>query len=306
VGLESRIGVQAVFDFGSDFSVTAQEVARLRGSNEFDPGTEWLFVQYVPDSDWKLRVGRVELATFLFSDSREVGYAATWFRAPNEIYAAEPFNYLDGGQVLWQHGLGPAVIRLQSSYGTTKQTFEINGASFPTSANYVFNASAAVEYGNVLLRVAQTEVSTPITIPLSATYAVTYNVVDKFTSAGVQYDDGRAIALGEWAKRTENTGPGLPLPLTTSTQWYVAGGWRFGKLTPLLVYSKTMPNASLESPKGDFATWSSTLRYDIVSNLALKAQITRAQAANLIDWVTANAASNARINVYSFGADFVF
>jgi hypothetical protein len=40
--------------------------------------------------------------------------------------------------------------------------------------------------------------------------------------------------------------------------------------------------------------------------LALKAQLTRAQAANGTYWISGgNSASNAHINVYSFGADFV-
>lgn len=305
VGLESRLGVQAVFDFGSSFSVTAQEVARRRGSEDFALGTEWLYVQYSPSSDWKLRVGRVELATFLISDSREVGYAATWFRAPNEIYGSEPFDYLDGGQVLWRHSLGQAAFGLQASYGNTTQEFEVSGAAVSIHAKYVFNASATFEYGNLLLRVAQTNISTPFTIPLSATYSVTYNVDDRYTSVGIQYDDGKAIVLGEWAKRSENTGPGLPLPLTASTQGYAAGGWHFGKLTPMLMYGVDRPVLSLLTPAGDYGTWSAILRYDIAHNIALKAEISRPKA-DAGYWVTPNYTSTERVNVYSFGADFVF
>src|SRR5580658_3996005 len=107
VGLESRIGVQAVVSFDPQWSVTAQEVAKLRGSTNFDPGTEWLYAQYQPDSNWKLRLGRVVLPVFLISDTINVGYAVPWFRAPNEVYFAEPLEHLDGGQALWQHSLGP-------------------------------------------------------------------------------------------------------------------------------------------------------------------------------------------------------
>jgi hypothetical protein len=35
IGLESRVGVQAVVDFGSDFKVIAQEVLRRRGEESF-------------------------------------------------------------------------------------------------------------------------------------------------------------------------------------------------------------------------------------------------------------------------------
>jgi len=77
----------------------AQEVARQRGDKSFDPGTEWLYAQYEPTRIGNA-VGRVALATFLYSDSRLSRYAAAWFRAPNEVYGAEPFFYVDGGEVL--------------------------------------------------------------------------------------------------------------------------------------------------------------------------------------------------------------
>ena len=72
----------------------------------------------------------------------------------------------------------------------------------------------------------------PTTIPFSATYSVTYNVSDKFTSVAMQYDNAKAIVLAEWAKRMQNDVPGTSLALTKATQWYVAGGWRFGTPIP--------------------------------------------------------------------------
>jgi hypothetical protein len=306
VGLESRIGVQALFDFGSGLSVTVQEVARRRGSEDFDLGTEWLYAQYAPTSDWKFRLGRVVLPTFLLSDSREVGYAAPWFRAPNEIYASEPFYYVDGGQVLWRHAVGQTVLSLQSSYGNTKQTFESAGEELTIDTKYVFNASAAIEYSNVLLRVAQTNIVSPITLPLSPTYNLSYDAKDKYTSVGIQYDDGKAIALAEWAKRSQGNAPGFNLPLIASTQWYAAGGWRFGMLTPMVIYGVYKPIQTLASGAADYGTWSGSLRYDIVHNVALKAEISRPQAGNSFYWVTPSATSSERVNVYSFGVDFVF
>ncbi|HLZ98622.1 MAG TPA: hypothetical protein VKP66_11855 [Steroidobacteraceae bacterium] len=306
VGLESRLGVQAVFDFGSGFSVTAQELAKERADKSFDLGTEWLYAQYQATSDLKLRLGRVVLPAFLLSDSRNVGYAATWFRAPNELYALEPFQNLDGGQVVWHHGVGPVAVGLQMSYGTTRQNFLVNGLSLPSNANYGLNESATIEYGDFLVRAAQTKLVVPTTIPLSATYAISYDVVDKFTTVGVQYDDGKTIAMGEWAKRTQNTGPGLPLALGKSTSWYMAGGRRFGKLTPMVIYGKVDQGLTLLGPSGNFGAWSGSLRYDLVRNVALKAQLSRAQAADSVYWVANDPTSTKYVNVYSVGADFVF
>ncbi len=309
IGLDSRIGVQAVFDFGNGFSVTAQELAKQRGDQSFDLGTEWLYLQYQPTQDFKLRLGRVVVATFLLSDSINVGYAATWFRAPNELYSQQPFQNLDGGQVLWHHGFGPVTVGLQTSYGTAKQNFQLSTPSGPVSLvsnlNYLSNSSATIEYGDFLFRAAETKNASPETIPVSATYAITYTAIVKFTSLGAQYDNGKAIVMGEWAKGTYNTPPGLPLPTSGTTSWYLASGWRFSKLTPMVMYGKFEPIQSLLTPEGKYGTWTGILRYDVARNIALKAQISRPQENNGA-YGNPTDPSTKRVNVYSVGADFVF
>jgi hypothetical protein len=306
VGLESRIGVQAVVDFGSGLSLTAQELARQRGNDAFSLGTEWLFLQYSPASDWKLRLGRVALTTFLFSDSREVGYATPWFRAPNERYGVESFQNLDGVEALWHHNAGSFGLGLNGSYGSTTEDYFAQGATYHVTVRNAHNLAATLEYGDFLLRVSQTSLLIPAVIPLSATSSLSFTVKDTFDAVGLQYDNGKAIVLSEFARRSENVAPILGEPLAASKQWYVAGGWRFGKLTPLLTYGKFNPSQSFVSPEASYGTWSTSLRYDIVRNVALKAEVSRPQAANLPYWVTANPTSSDRINVYSIGADFVF
>lgn len=311
VGLESRIGVQAILDFGSGFSVTVQELARQRGSAAFDLGTEWAFLQYSPDPDWKFRLGRVALATFLYSDSREVGYAAPWFRAPNELYGSETLQYLDGVEALWHHNFGAVRLGLIGSYGSTQENYQVLIGGVETTAQVdikdASNLGATLEFGDFLFRVAQTKLSVPfVRIPLSPTSSVSYTLKDTFNSAGMQFDDGKAIVLSEYAKRSENDVPGVGLQVEASSEWYVAGGWRFGKFTPLVMYGKFEAHSSVLFPQGSYGTWSGSLRYDVVRNVALKAQVSRPQAGNPIYWVVPNPSSSERVNVYSVGADFVF
>ncbi|MDP8983566.1 MAG: hypothetical protein M3N97_00725 [Pseudomonadota bacterium] len=306
IGLESRLGVQAMVDFGSGITVTAQEIARQRGAEAFSLGTEWLYLQYQPSSDWKLRMGRVALATFLMSDSREVGYAAPWFHAPNELYGSNAFQYVDGGEVRWHHSLGPVGILLEGSLGSSTSRYFFGGQTINIAIKDESNVAATLDYGDLRLRVARTRANSATTLPLGPTLVINYILRDVFTSVGMQYDNGKALVLSEWAQRSENDVPSFSEPLARSHEWYVAGGWRFGKLTPLLSYGDFSPGKSFLMPAGKFGTWSGSLRYDVVRNVALKAQILRAQAANSTYWTSFNAASDKRINVYSVGADFVF
>ena len=306
LGLDSRIGVQATFTYGTQLSVIVQEEAKRRGSENFSLGSEWAYLQYAPIGDVKLRLGRVALATFLMSDSRDVGYAQPWFRAPNEIYEADPFETLDGGQVLWQANMGQLELDLAGAYGTTSQT-ERSGVNTSTvSAKSAYNFAATVTYEDLLLRITESATSAPVTLPLGPLTVVDYVVNDKFLSVGFQYDNGTAIVLSEWAKRTQNDAPLLTLPLLRSNQWYVAGGWRFGKLTPLLIYGTVNEGSSLLATAQSSATCSASLRYDIVRNVALKTQFSNPQALNPSYWTAPNHASRERVTVISVGADFLF
>ena len=306
IGLESRLGLQGTVDFGSGFSVTAQEVFRERGSNQFDPGTEWLYVQYAPNSDWQIRMGRVVLPVYLTSDSRQVGYAQSWFRSPQEVYDQFPFDFLDGGQVTYQKSLGKFNIALQSTVGSTKGTFQDGTISIVTNAKDIFNESISVTYGDVLVRIAQTSWTSPNEIPLTPTYTLSYLQHETLVSAGAQYDNGKAVAIGEWAKTKENFIPGFGEPLTESTSWYLSGGWRFGKFLPLVIYGNTHEQASLLSAPYTKASWSGNLRYDVVSNIAIKAEVSEAKANNGLYFAAPDAASNKSVYVYSVGVDFVF
>jgi hypothetical protein len=308
LGVDSRIGVQGTFAYGDKISIVVQEEAKRRGSENFSLGTEWAFFQYKPTDDLKLRLGRVVLAAFLTSDYREVGYAQPWFTAPNELYGLESIENIDGAQALYHIGLGPVGLDLQGAYGSASSDILVNGATDHLTSKSVSNVSAALTYGSFLFRVAETTLPLPSVLPLGPTTLVSYVNRDKFLSVGFQYDNGKALLLSEWAKRSENNIPLLNIPTGASTQWYVAGGWRFGKLTPLLSYAtfKTGDSLIYGPTTSSSSTPSFTLRYDVITNVALKAQISSVQGRNSTEWASPSTTSNERVNVFSLGADFVF
>ena len=306
IGLESRFGVQATFDFGSGFSVTAQEVFRQRGSQQFDPGTEWLYAQYSPVSNLQIRLGRVVLPVFLFSDSRQVGYAQPWFRSPNEVYGDFPFDYVDGGQVSWTKSFGEFTFGAESSFGSTSGTFADGNLTLVEDARDVLNGAISLTYGDLLLRFADTILTIPTSLPLTPTYTLSYQEHGQFLSAGGQYDNGKAVLVAEWAKAKQNDIPGFGEPLVASTQWYAAAGWRFGKFLPVAIYGAEKNEQGLLSPPYSKGSWSGSFRYDLMTGVALKAEVSRAGASNGVYFITPSTTSNQGIYVYSLGVDFVF
>ena len=197
-------------------------------------------------------------------------------------------------------------VTLQSSYGTTEAKEQALGVTLDATAHSVFNGSAAIEFGNFVLRVAQTQFVFPTSVALSPSFSLNYNEQDKFTSVGFQYDDGSLLVLSEWTKRNESNAPIANMPLFAGQAWYVAGGWRFGKITPLLMLANSKPELSLATPAGSFTSESVTLRDDVAHNVALKVQITRASSGNFWYWTTPNYTAREQVNVFALGADFVF
>ncbi|HEX4377800.1 MAG TPA: hypothetical protein VHZ99_11680, partial [Steroidobacteraceae bacterium] len=277
----------------------------LRGDKSFDPGTEWLYVQYKPYSDLKLRVGRVVMPAFLYSDVINVGYAVPWFRAPNEIYDSLPFDYIDGAQIQWQHAFGPVQLGAEFSYGDASATFKLSGIELPADSKNTVNGAIWLSWGNLLVRYAQTDLRTGLDFALGPQLQVNTSLSDYFHCYGLQYDNGRALFMSEWIKRNEDSLEPFGKPVGVERGWYVAAGWRFGKLTPLATYSTLNLLDSLITPPASYHTWGASLRYDVVQNLDLKIQVNRAMADNGTYWTTPQYTQD-RINVYSLGADFVF
>lgn len=321
LGADSRLGLQGVVDFGSGFTVVGQALAQRRrhdgdekSNRDFDIGLEWLFAQYSPTSNLDLRLGRVVLPAFMISDSRNVGYAQPWLRAPLDVYAQMPLSYLDGVQVNWRIPVGAAIITLQPSYGTSHSNISSGAVVIDADAKPVYSLNATLEWGDWLARVSQMRGTTAIdNVSISPFLpALNYDMKDKFTSAGVQYDNGTAVVMGEFAQRRQNDVQLLGRPLAETDSWYLAGGWRFGKWLPMVAYSETKDK--LTDVKTNATSVS--LRYDLMTNVALKAQISRYKALDSRAFVnpavvnpltaTADADYNDRINVFSFGVDFVF
>jgi hypothetical protein len=351
-GVDSRLGLQGVATINPEWSVTAQLLGERRrtdssatSNDDFDVGFEWLFGQYAPTSNLSLRAGRVVLPAFMISDSRNVGYAQPWLRAPMEVYGGMPLTTLDGVQALWRIPVGPATITVQPSYGGSSYNLVASNLVIKSRATNVKSLNLMGEYGDWTVRyglVIGTSKNLQLgllnAIPgFSALPPVEYDMKDRFTSLGLQYDDGTALFMAEWARRKQNNLPAAPAlynaipipggggatvgdiytygipgllpgfagrPLAMNTSYYVGGGWHFGKWLPMLVYGHTKDDQNL-SPTMHSIT--ASVRYDLTNGVALKAQAGRVDARDGFSFANPDPdASNRKVTVLGLAVDFVF
>lgn len=95
-GVDSKLGLQANAKFNDTFSAVGQLLVSRRSSKA--ASLEWLYGQAKLPMGFTAKLGRMVLPTFMVSDSRNVGYAAHWLRAPHEVYSLYPPSSFDGGQ----------------------------------------------------------------------------------------------------------------------------------------------------------------------------------------------------------------
>lgn len=305
-GLDSRLGLQAVIDFGSGFDFTAQEVLRQRGNDAFSPGAELLFVQYSPTPMFIFRLGRFDDNLFLTSEVLNVGYASPWFEAPNVVYGAGLLRWIDGGEFIGRKAIGNVSLKLDVAFGSSTAAIDAGGIMSTIDAKNVSNVVLSLEYKSLTVRVSRNSSSAPFSVALSPTLVTSTTTHDEFDEAGLYYDDGRALLYSEFVRRRQNDVQLIDEPEAQFRSWYVAAGWRFGALTPLVSYGAVTSQQTLVSPPGTFNSVAASLRYDVARNIALKMQISNAAAGNYDFWTRADPASTSRINVFSLGADFVF
>src|SRR5690606_32482283 len=106
-------------------------------------GVEWLFAQYSPTTNVDLRLGRVVLPAFMISDSRNVGYAQPWLRAPLEVYSQLPMSTLDGAQVNWRIPVGGAIVTIQPTYGSSASNSSSGGTAVETDGKPTLSLNAS-------------------------------------------------------------------------------------------------------------------------------------------------------------------
>lgn len=293
LGVDSKLGIQANAKFNETFSAVGQILVsrRLSGSASM----EWLYGQAKLPAGFDVKLGRMVLPTFMLSDSRNVGFAVHWLRAPQEVYALYPASSFDGGQLVYRNAIGPVNLTAQLSAGEARSEI-LFGAQGKVKFSNLRSLNLLAESGDWLFRVGQTvgDSATPgLPIPTAT---------DKFTGVGMQYDNGNAIVMTEYATRRQSG-----IGFLDSNSWYVSAGWRFGNWTPYVSLSRFTPKGIGFGGIRD-STNALGVRWNAMSNLALKAQVqsTQGMATGFLNPTPAFATGHPSVRVLSLAVDFVF
>jgi hypothetical protein len=254
--VDSRLGGQVIAHVNSKLSAVLQLISEQLYDNTYRPHVEWANLKYQFTPEFNLRVGRTVLPSFMFSDTRKVGFANPWVRPPVEVYNLVPITNCDGVDASYEVQLGTFVNRLTGTYGRSDPRLPPSpGGS--AHGRQLWLLSDTIEYGGASVHV--TYQSTHVTVPglngifdtlrnfgpQGVALADRYDQTDKvarFIGLGAQYDPGQWFVLSEWGNTEYHSALG------GSTAWYVSGGYRWAKLTPYLTYSDVRANSNTSDP----------------------------------------------------------
>lgn len=319
-GVDSRLGIQGVYQFNQVFSGTAQILSKQNYRGDYDPGFEWAFVKAKLSPMFSVRAGRMGAPFFMISDYRDVNYANLWVRPPLETYGQVPVSNFDGADLIFQNSVGPASLsaqlwggysqaKLTTSEIKLKKTMGLNltaefdngltlrVGSAKTKLSIASNNLTALQNGFALTIQGLTLANSPL-LPSVRALASDFALKDAdatFSGVGASWDSGNWQLNGEYTHRTIDGYQG------NSTGWYTSVGYRIGKVTPFAYATQlkvdgvpanalaplggalaTQVGGVLRSTNGTAQkTWALGARWDVASSAALKAQFERVKPSSL-------------------------
>ncbi len=140
---DSLLGLQLETTFSPKWSSTLQ--ARYAPNIQHDLRWElelaWAFVSYRPANDWLLRVGKLRMPMYLFSENMDVSASYDVVRMPTEVYTTAPSADYSGISLgrTWQLGIGEFNVEAYAGKTSLKASDETARASLRTrTAGLVF------------------------------------------------------------------------------------------------------------------------------------------------------------------------
>ncbi|WP_417441135.1 hypothetical protein [Idiomarina sp.] len=149
---ETLFALQAKANLSDKLTVTTQLMSR--GSDDFDLGVEWAYLQYQLTDSTSVNMGKLRLPLYIYSDSLDVGYSYHWLRTPQSVYRVAFDNYT-GVSVQHNAFVGDFIFNTQVIAGTVKDDVEAGGSELSQAElNNLIGFNASAIYNNLTMRIA--------------------------------------------------------------------------------------------------------------------------------------------------------
>ncbi len=278
---DNVLGLQFSKQINDSTSATGQLVSR--GADDYSTEAAWAFVTYAATDDLDVRMGRLRIPFFYYSDFLEVGYAYNWVRPPSEVYRL-PFSSVDGIDLTQRFSSGDIDGSVQLYYGRYNGDFKYDGFTYGADFRNFTGISLNTNMGNFGSRLSyhQAELiinDAPAGSPVAGigTFGPDFQMTGQtttFVEAALTYDNGTSSMIAEWTQLDYGTAAFLD-----DTAWLVAYAHRLGDISLHATYSEQKDeyesgaNGAIQKAVGLGVEESSIIlgmRWDYDSSTALK------------------------------------
>src|SRR5471030_10345 len=303
--VDSRIGGQVTANVNDQLSAVLQVVSEQQWDATYHPTIEWANVKYAWSPDASIRFGRIALPSFLYSESRKVGYTYPWIRPPVEIYRLLPISNSDGADVSYRFHID-GLINTVTALNGRNDIRDTSGQRLTVRDMSVL--ADTIEYGALMIHSAYQAASLTIpsiaAIPNPALSRLGINSPYRFLEVGASYEPGNWFLLGECVR--------ISIPFNgRELGWYASTGVRKGNFTPFISYARQRqqtPSGLLQpTPQ---ATASVGVRWDFMRKADLKVQVDHVKldrnSAGVFDNIQAGFQRGGNVNLIGFSIDFIY
>lgn len=193
VSEDSLLGLQGDLRLTESLSLTSQLLAH--SGDDRDSGVEWLYASYQPQESVKIRLGQMRTPFFNLSDVLDVGFAYPYIMPPQQVYNGFLFDQYRGISLTlnssWQNfRTGLEVYTGYFDGDTIVAAYEI-----PTEVEDIVGVVATLGYSNVEWRSSFFSGRVDLTIPEVDTLTRTLTRLGFSRSAATLESAGRTSAL---------------------------------------------------------------------------------------------------------------
>jgi hypothetical protein len=253
---DSVLGLQANIKFNSDWDAVGQVIVQDRFDAHFSNLLELAFIRYSLNRNTQIKVGRFSTQSYLFTDFRYVGHAASWTRPPVEMYSQiGSLGNMDGINLNYRYSIGDSLAKVNLAYGQSDIrndesagkfrsqykklatiNFEIQGDDWRVQSAYMSARLGGIIFPNSDLIRASLSQSPPILQPFYQSISDAFLPEDEPVS---YFSIGGRYMFDNWELLAEYGDYSSDFALSRGTRsGYVSAGYYINDFVPYVIFAK--------------------------------------------------------------------
>jgi len=239
---DTKYGVNLRTQVTENLEGAAQLLANGRNGT-FEVEAEWFYASYSLGENVRIRVGKLNLQTFLLSDYIEVGNLYPWVRPPEEVYSLNPMRNFPGAELMHISRFGNTTT-LTSQFFIGSAQVDISDVTRFKAENG-FGVNFQLDTPRFTLRIGGITPEVKLEqnhvlfhdnngLPVFQSIGGTLDEGDRMfmLTAGYSFDINHFIGYGEYIDVSAEGVTGSIFP--DQTGYYATFGYQFGSFLPFV------------------------------------------------------------------------